>query len=189
MLNKYSLLHCLVSVLLPLLLAVAVALLITVGRQVWRPQQVQPRQVHAWGSRGNRPPPQRIQVSRGIIIRVRCMRKLGSDNMLCTAVSSLNPSPLLTPIFIHMFPTHTCVNTPLLHALPHPTSNPYFKNSPWGYGIRACIGSQFALWEAKLFLAVILRCFRCDLDWEGGGVWLHHNAYALPCCDIERCGS
>jgi hypothetical protein len=32
--------------------------------------------------------------------------------------------------------------------------------SPWGFGIRACIGSQFALWEAKLFLAVILRCFK-----------------------------
>lgn len=34
-------------------------------------------------------------------------------------------------------------------------------SSPWGFGIRACIGSQFALWESKLFLAVILRCFRC----------------------------
>lgn len=38
---------------------------------------------------------------------------------------------------------------------------PAVPSSPWGFGIRACIGSQFALWESKLFLAVILRCFRC----------------------------
>lgn len=32
--------------------------------------------------------------------------------------------------------------------------------NPWGFGVRACIGSQFALWEAKIFLAMVLRCFK-----------------------------
>jgi hypothetical protein len=32
--------------------------------------------------------------------------------------------------------------------------------NPWGFGVRACIGSQFALWEGKLFLCMVLRCFK-----------------------------
>lgn len=32
--------------------------------------------------------------------------------------------------------------------------------NPWGFGVRACIGSQFALWEAKTFLAMVLRVFK-----------------------------
>lgn len=31
---------------------------------------------------------------------------------------------------------------------------------PWGFGVRACIGSQFALWEAKTFLAMVIRGFK-----------------------------
>jgi hypothetical protein len=60
--------------------------------------------------------------------------------------------------------------------------------SPWGYGIRACIGSQFALWEAKLFLAVILRCFRlvgsntpCLGPREGGGLCCLGAAVSREC--------
>jgi hypothetical protein len=32
--------------------------------------------------------------------------------------------------------------------------------NPWGFGVRACIGSQFALWEGKLFLCMVLHCFK-----------------------------
>ncbi|KAF8059389.1 cypD [Scenedesmus sp. PABB004] len=41
--------------------------------------------------------------------------------------------------------------------------------NPWGFGVRACIGSQFALWEAKTFLAMILRFFKLRVP-EGFGV-------------------
>ena len=34
---------------------------------------------------------------------------------------------------------------------------------PWGFGTRACIGSQFAIFEAKSFLALLLVHFK----WTG----------------------
>lgn len=63
---------------------------------------------------------------------------------------------------IHIYAYRFCC---CCHALTHPgaaeeTGRHPNAFNPWGFGIRACIGSQFALWESKVFLAMVLRFFK-----------------------------
>ena len=69
---------------------------------------------------------------------------------------------------------------------------PRFAYMPFGGGPRICIGNQFAMMEAVLILAAVVRRFRLELDGDksivplpsitlrpSGGVWVRPVARAV----------
>ena len=72
------------------------------------------------------------------------------------------------------------VFNPDRHLPGAPTRHPNAM-APFGFGVRACVGSQFALLEAKTFLCMALHFF--NIETPAGFVPIAHNGHGLsPTC-------